>query len=219
LLVAVVLVGACLLNTPRRIAWYAERIPLLDFIVKNESLMIEYGHLYKEPEIGIFRSRFSREELKIIDSQRAIEAAKILDRFQEKALYQLFLKIYTPITDPFVHEARVHLFSRDHHFYRSYDTQHDPREYARHLTIAWNENRFMEKYFSSTLRKSGYTWSEEKLNLTRKHRLKDMDYKSLVSRNLITKISEGQIAVFLVILILGLILLIWHLGRQKSSRF
>jgi hypothetical protein len=76
----------------------------------------------------------------------------------------------------------------------------------------------MEKYFSNTLRQSNYIWSEEKLNLTRKHLLKDMVYKSWVSRNLITIFSEGQVAVFFVILILGLILVFWHLGKQKSSR-
>jgi hypothetical protein len=40
----------------------------------------------------------------------------------------------------------------------------------------------------------------------------------MVSKALVTEVREGQVAVFFMVLILGLILLNLHLGRQESSR-
>jgi hypothetical protein len=75
----------------------------------------------------------------------------------------------------------------------------------------------LEKYFSNTLRQSSYTWTEEKMTLARKHLLKDMAYNSLVSRGLITRVSEGQVAVFFASVILGLLLIYWYLGKHQTT--
>ena len=215
---AIALFGASLMNTPARIAWYAERIPRLAFLKQNESVMLEYGYHYDDPDIGKFRSRLPPEQLKKTDRQRATEAAEILDRYRDGPGYRKFLKIYTPVSDPFLHEARVHLFRRDIYFNTATRHKRNPEKYARHLTLAFRENQILEKYFAHTLRHSAYVWSAQKLALARKHLLRNEVYTSAVSKSLVTGISETQIGSFFVLLILGLTLLHWYLGKHRSTR-
>jgi len=214
---AVALFGASLSMTPPRIAWVSERIGWLDFLKRNESVLLEYGYLYEDPDIGIFRSRFAPQELKEIDRNRAVEAAKILNRFQEGHSYGTFLSLYTPISDPFVHEARVHLFRRDRYFNSAADCKNDADEYARRLNIAFRENQIMVKFFYNTLQHSSYVWTEENLSLARRHFLNDENYDSEVSQKLITRLSEAQVACFLIVFISGLILVHWYLGRAPED--
>jgi hypothetical protein len=214
---AVVLLGFSLLNTPELIGWYADRIPYLGFLKTNESVMAEYGYLYIDPDIGRFRSRFSPSELRQSDRTRAEEAAEILDRYQNKDEYKEFLKIYTPVSDPFVHEARVHLFSRDHYFRLPKDYKGNQEGYSTYLTIAFRENQIMETYFRDTLYNSAYVWSAEKLALAKKYLVHDIEYESRVSRKLITRVSKGQLGSFLILLIIGLALLDFYFSRSKSN--
>lgn len=216
---AAALFGASLMNTPDRIAWYAEQIPWLTFLKENESVMIEYGYLYDDPDIGIFRSRLSPAELKKSDRERATEAAEILCRFQDQTTYRLFLKNYSPVVDPFVHEAGVHLFTRDRNFAKSTKYRDNPEEYAKYLTGAFRENQIMEKYFTNTLQHSNYVWSADKINLARDNLVRDKIYESWVSRSLVTRVSEAQVGYFFAMLILWLSLLHWYLGKHKSTRF
>jgi hypothetical protein len=218
IIVAVVMLWASLLNTPSRIIWYAERVPFLAFLKHNDSVMLEYGYLYDNRATGIFRSRLSADELKSADQKRGKEVAGILDSFYRRDRYLEFLEIYTPINDPFVHEARVHLASRDYHFKKAVKYKDDPDKYARHLNIALRENQIMEKYFPQTLHHSSYVWSADKLAMAKEHLLMDWTRESMVSKALVTEVREGQVAVFFMVLILGLILLNLHLGRQESSR-
>jgi hypothetical protein len=214
---AVAILGSCLLITPPRIAWVAERIGWLEFLKYHDTVLLEYGYFYEDPDIGVFRSRFSPRTLKQTDRKRAVEAAKILNRYQDEHTYPTFLSLYTPITDPFIHEARVHLFRRDRHYDTAVKFENDPAEYAKRFTIALRENQIMEKYFYSTLQHSDYVWTEKKLALAQRHFLPDYFYDSRVSRDLITRVSEGQVACLFIILILGLILLHWYIG-EKSKR-
>jgi hypothetical protein len=216
-MVAVVLLGVGLMNTPARIHWYTERLPWLEFLERNESVMMEYGYLIEDEDTGIFRSRFSPAELRRTDRQRASEAAEILDRFRDRTTYEEFLRVYNPISDAFVHEARVHLYSRDVHASASAKNPDDPREFAEHLTVAFRENRIMEEYFTNTLRQSDYLWSEEQAALAQKHVLPDYRRKSWVSRHLITRFREGHVALFFGSLLTGLIILDWYLGRNKLA--
>ena len=214
---AVVLLGFSLLNTPELIGWYADRIPCLGLLKTNESVMAEYGYLYIDPDIGRFRSRFSPSELRQSDRTRAEEAAEILDRYQNRDEYREFLKIYTPVSDPFVHEARVHLFRRDHYFRLPKDFKRSQELYSTYLTIAFRENQIMETYFRDTLHHSAYVWSAEKLVLAKKHLKHDREYESRVSRKLITRVSKGQLGSFLVLLVIGLALLHFYSSRSKSN--
>lgn len=212
---AAAVLGGSLLMTPPRIAWISERIGFLEFLKYNDSVMLEYGYLYEDLEAGVFRSRFKPYELKQIDRIRAVEAAKILNRFQDEKLYPLFLRDYTPITDPFVHEARVHLFRRNRYFDTALDIGDNSKWYASCLTIALRENLIMEKYFCNTLKQSNYIWTEEQSVLARKHFLQDKFDDSPVSRDLITRVSEHQLTGFFMVLLPGLLVFRWYLGKDR----
>ena len=217
-MVAVFILGVSMLNTPERISWYAERVTFLSFLKKNESVMVEYGYAYKDPDIGIFRSRFSPKELNEVDRTRAKGAAVILGNYQEGIKYRQFLKTYTSLSDPFVHETVVHLFCRDSHLSSSTSYKEDTKKYAENLTVAYRENQILEKYFSHTLHHTPFVWSADTLSLAKRHLLRDKTYDSWVSRSVITRFKEGQVAVFFALLFIGLALVHWYLGAGKSSR-
>jgi hypothetical protein len=216
-IVAAAVLGSSLLTTPPRIVWISERTGFLEFLKHNDSVMLEYGYLYDDPEAGVFRSRFTPHKLKQIDRARAVEAAKILNKFQDEKLYPLFLRVCTPITDPFVHEARVHLFRRDRYFDNALKLGDNSKWYASCLTIALRENLIMKKYFQNTLKQSNYIWAEEQSVLAREHFLQEKFDDSLVSQDLITQVSEHQVAGFFMTLILGLMLFRWYLGKRPEG--
>ena len=216
LAVAAALMGACMLNTPARIAWYAERIPGLSYLKENESVMSEYGFRYNDPQIGIFRSRFSLPALEKTDRQRATEAAGILNIYQHRSTYLEFLSIYTPVSDPFLHEARVHLFSRDFSFMRAMEIGEKDERYAVLLTTAYRENQIMEKYFINTLLASDYGWPPNKVALAEKHVKQENVFVSWVSRHLITRFSQIQVGLFFGSLTLIFIFLNCFLERYDS---
>jgi len=218
-IVAVVLLCLSLINTPARIVWYSERFPFLTFLKKNNSVMVEYGYLYNDSDIGIFRSRLSPIELKQKDREQSKAAAAILDRFQDTATYQEFLKRYSPLTDSFLHEARVHLFGRDIHYSMTTKCENKQDKCARSFTIAFRENQILEKYFSKTLHQSTYAWSSEKSDWARNRRylLQDAIYDSKVSSSLITHLSEDQIACSSLLLVIALALLHWYLRKDKPK--
>ena len=71
------------LNTPARVAVWAPRLPGLAFLATNESTMMEYGHRYDAPDIGVFRSRLAPEELAREDATRAAAGAALLDAYRD----------------------------------------------------------------------------------------------------------------------------------------
>ena len=54
--------------------------------------MVEYGYRYLDPDIGVFWSRFSPEQLKKNDHLRGEEVAQILDRYIRGEGYGSFQK-------------------------------------------------------------------------------------------------------------------------------
>ncbi len=215
---ALSILGASLLVTPPRVAWVAERISWLGFLKYHDSVVLEYGYLYEDPEIGVFRSRFAPGKLKQMDRERAAEAANILDRYQDEHTYPAFLSLYSPITDPFVHEARVHLFRRDRYYNTAMNYENQLDEYARRLTIAWRENMIMEKYFSNTLQLSNYIWSDAKKALVQAHHRPNEVYDSWVSRGLFTQVREWQVVSFFIVLILVLCVIYWYSAKIPAGK-
>ncbi len=215
---ALSILGASLLFTPPRVAWVAEQISWLGFLKYHDSVVLEYGYLYEDPEIGVFRSRFAPGKLKQMDRERAVEAADILDRYQDEQTYPAFLSLYSPITDPFVHEARVHLFRRDRYYNTAMNYENQPDEYARRLTIAWRENMIMEKHFSNTLQLSNYVWSDEKKARVQAHHRPNEVYDSWVSRGLITQVREWQVVSFFIVLILVVFVIYWHRAKIPAGK-
>ncbi len=214
--VAVAYLGLCYLNTPDRIAWYTAQIPLLNFIDYNRSVMTEYGYLHGNAGAGLFRSRLTAEELRRLARDRAEEGAHILDRYREREQYREFLDIYTPVTDPFLHEARVHLFRRDIYLERARDAEEDDQR-RRQFTIAYWENRILEDYFGELLRASSYRWPAGSEVEIGEHVQTDQTYKSRVSQHLITAVSRQQVFWFFVSIVFGRLLLGGYFGRRAPG--
>ena len=149
--VALLLLGANLLNTPERFRF--------DFIEAQNDQMVEYGHLHRDPEIAVFRSRFSLQELARTDRERAGEAAAILDPYATAESYNDFLATYPAPVDPF-HQMRVRIFRRDR--YARVSDEHGAEEASREAGVAVRENQILEKYFAETLARSKLKWPGER---------------------------------------------------------
>ena len=214
--VAVAYLGLCYQNTPDRVAWYTSKIPLLNVIDHNRSIMTEYGFLHGNDGAGHFRSRFTAEELRRLDRDRAEAGARILDRYREREQYLEFLDIYTPVTAPFLHEARVHLFRRDMHLKWARNAEEDDQR-RRLFTTAYWENRILEDYFGELLRASSYGWPAALEAEIRAQVETDQTYESRVSRHLITEFSRQQVFWFFVSIVFGLLVLGGYLGRRAPG--
>ena len=213
---AILFLGASLLNTPARVAWYTERIPALKFLIENESMMFEYGHYYEDPEIGHFRSRLSPNELKRTDEERAIEAAAILNQYRNDSTYSDFLEKYTPVNHPFLHEARVHLFRRDRYIQEAEAEKGNEEIYQDRIMVAYRENLIMEKYFKNTFKRSNFVLPPEQLAYLEENHLPELHYGSAVSWQLVTKINEVQIMVGLFVVLLGIGIAYRYYGRETK---
>jgi len=216
-LAALLLFGFGLMNTPPRILLYADLIPSLHVFKHGGGVMAEYGYLYEDPEIGVFRSRLTAEALARNDAARGAEAAAILDRYQARESYAGMLERYTPINDPFVHEARVHLFRRDYYLAKAEEGGPTLERYREFLTIAYRENRIMEKYYPHTLGRSAYVFPPEKIAMLREQAL-DEPYDSNVGGQIITRLSEWQVAVLLALALLGLVIAERYFARRSRRQ-
>ena len=78
-----ILLGLCLSNTPQRVKSYTRLLPFLSFLQKEEA-MSEFKFRHEDPEIGVFFSRLTIEELATTDRERAEEYARILTEWQQK---------------------------------------------------------------------------------------------------------------------------------------
>ncbi len=214
---AVLFLGASLLNTPARVAWYTERVPALKFLIKNESMMFEYGHFYRDPEIGHFRSRLSPEELEQTDRERAEEAAAVLNQYRNDSTYSDFLIKYTPVSDPFLHEARVHLFRRDRYMQEAEENKENEEIYRDRIMVAYRENLIMEKYFTHTFRRSNFVLPPEQLAYLEENHLPELHYGSGVSWRLVTETNEFQIMTGLFAVLLGLGFVYVYFGRERKA--
>jgi VanZ family protein len=202
------------LNTPQRIAWYASEIPAISFLLDSKSMMVEYGYLYQDEEIGIFRSRFSPDELKRLNAQRGIEVAGILDEYIRGKGYRQFLSRFTVPRDAYAHEAGVHLFRRNRYFDRAQKSNTDQ---GVQFNIAYRENQILSRYFPEAISKSGHSWSEELEQKARNHARETTRYDSPVSAGIITRLSERQVISLFSTMILVLLVLGFFTGRNSKT--
>ena len=213
---ALAYLGLCHLNTPDEIAWYTATYPSLALFDMNRSTMIEYGYLHGNAETGFFRSRLTLEELRRLDPKRASKGARILDGYRGKQRYREFLESYTPVSDPFLHEVRVHLFRRDVYLERARNAD-EIDEQRRFYSIAYWESRILENYFGEIVRASSYQWPTELKAEIKDNANTELAYTSKVSHHLITAYSRAQAFWFFLCIVLGLLLLGRYFGNRASG--
>lgn len=189
--------------------FYAYRPDLFLF----DEVMTEYGHLHTDPEVGTFKSRLGREDLLSADELRVKEIASKMRRFGKDTGYNFFLRRYTPISDPFVHEFRVRLFRRDRNFQESRNHRNTPAETARLATIAFREQQLLEHWFGNSMRASNRDWSAERRAEMEALALPG-PYHSPVSNQIITWCTEAQAKTVFGTLVL--VVIIW--GRYDVAR-
>ncbi len=209
------LLGICLSNTHERAEWYAERVPFLSFLQNNPSVMAEYGYRHVDPEIGVFFSRFSPEQLKEVDRVRGPEAAAIINRWHDPRRYPEFLETITPYVDALAHEMRVRVFRRDR--YRGEARAHEPGdpEFAYAVTVAYREHRIMQDHFPVTLEHSRYLMDESYVQYLRDHQIPDYPYVSAVSAHLITRWREWELWMAILVGVLVLQAVNWYYGQRE----
>jgi hypothetical protein len=151
----ILLLGLCASNTPQRVARYAERIPGLSFLIKEEP-MSEFTLKHRDPEIGVFYSRLTLEGLYKEDLDNSAHYGQILREWKDRS-YAEFLSQHHPLIHAFLYEMRVHLFRRDR---RLQEGRRAGSIKARKnaLFVSYKENLILEKYFGRTLEFSTYRW-------------------------------------------------------------
>ena len=214
LTIQLLLIACCMLNTPQRIVWYTSKIPALSYLQQKENLMVEYGYRHQDPKIGVFYSRFILEQLRQIDSERGAQAAAELDRLQNPADYTQFIKLYSPLKDPFLHEVRVHIFRRDQ-FLAAALALPLTEESTAACQIAYSENQILEHYFRKTIGRSRCLLPPEQRILLAACAPQNGAYESKVSAGLITSFRERPVWYVLIILILCL-LAVESAARRKA---
>lgn len=178
-----------------------------------DEVMTEYGFLHTTPGVGTFKSRFSEEDLLSADDMRALNVASKMRRFGKDSDYDFFLRRYTPISDPFVHEFRVRLFRRDRNYQESQNSRNSSAERVRHATIAFREQELLEHWFGHSLRASERDWSPMRRAAMERAALPG-PYHSLVSDQIITWCTRTQAQLVLG----GLVLVAIIAGRYDVAR-
>ena len=215
--VCLLVLGLCVSNTPQRVAWYTKKIPWLSFLQKEEP-MSEFGYKYKDSEIGSFKSRINPDILHKEDKNKGEEYAQILNQSVKKN-YNEFIREYNPISNPYLHELRIHIFRRDQHFKKGRATS-NLNEKKESYFVAYKENLILEKYFTQSIKDSVYAWDENKI--TEVENLIDPSefYESPVSANLFTSFSEKTmwVAIFAIISILIAINIFLSLKEKQKNQ-
>lgn len=209
-----VLLGLCTSNTPPRVRSYTNLFPFLSFLEKQEP-MNELKFKHKDPEIGVFFSRLSFEDLTRTDTHRAEEYGAIFKEWSAKK-YGDFLVHFPGYARPFLHEMRVHIFRRDRRFSlaKKADNQKDREE---NLFIAYKENLILEKYFGKTLLKSPHKWQN-----TRPKQIEvEIDttpfYRSPVSAVKHIPLEEKTLWGVILMIVIALVYLNIQISRQQKN--
>lgn len=211
-----VLFGLCFSNTPDRVHSYTKLMPFLSFL-RNEEPMNELIHKHKDPEIGVFFSRLTVDELKKIDRERAEEYGRIFEEWKAKK-YLDFLIYFPGYARPFLHEMRVHVFRRNRRFRFANEAAAEKMR-KENLFIAYKENLILEKYFGNTLLKSPYKWPYRKIERIGKEIDIGQFYRSPVSAASPVPLKEKTLWAIILPLIIALVFLnIWVSRKQDSPQ-
>ncbi len=184
--VQLLLLALCFSNTPAAVNFYTVHLPFLSYLKSKENMMADYGHRHETKE-GIFFSRFDLDELPAVDERKAQEAGSVLRSLKEGSPYLDLIKRYSPLSDPFIHEALVRLFRRDEYAGRGIRGEPAP------CAASFHEEAILEKYFQKTLHSSGAALSHEAKKALKGCADLANIYRSPVSGNLITRFSLREV--------------------------
>lgn len=200
LIASLLLLGLCMSNTQSRFSYYKNQVSFLSNFHEERGMVQDYGHIINDPEIGIFYSRFTREELESIDKYSAKITRKplVLSGLSPPEFRNL-LDAYSPRTFPFLRELKLHAILRDGNFDLASKAGAGRRQGF--LTAAYRENQILLKYYGDTLRRTVYIWPRGRA-VKIENRIKPKErYESPANTRLVTEFSEKGIwtAIFLVI--------------------
>jgi hypothetical protein len=195
------LLGASLLNTSARVASLARVAPAL---AAQDAGMVDYGALHQLLGAGEFPSRLEAGAWARADAARAneggaalaenVRAQALAPRDAELSPYETFLAEHTAVSDPFLHELRVHLFRRDRYVETADAHRDDDAWRARDMTVAVRENAFLERFALRTLAAGQLAWSE-----TERAERSALDlgtpYRSRVAEAVVTRVRERDVAI------------------------
>ncbi len=153
----------------------------------------DFGHTTTDPGIGSFNSAFTTVDLAQIDLSRGREAAAMIDA-DEDTTYSNFLKQHTSRNDPYVHEARVHIFRRDKYLVRMRTEADTLETRLKFMHVAVMENRILEKYFPTLCSASSRRrWTDLKTQLEGELAANQAllpNYESAVGKRMITSFDS-----------------------------
>jgi len=210
------LIGLCLTNTPTMVARYAPLLPGGDLLASSHNPMAEYGYRHEVDGVGVFFSRLTLAELAAEDRARGAEVGGIVDDWKHR--YSAFLDTWSVADDPFTYELRIHLFSRDRTLGKARQREFTGADAVEQVTVAWFENRLIERVFPSSLAHSSYRWPPR---LERRlESLHDPDHRfvSAAGSHLITVASQPVVLGVIGALVVALLVADRLLGRYDRGR-
>jgi hypothetical protein len=199
----VALLTLCLSATPARIDRLTPFFPGLANAGGNIDAICEYGYHHTLDSKTAFRSRLTLSELAQEDATGSAEVATMLDR--SRGAYETFLNEVSPVSDPFLYEARVHLFARYRNLARARILASDSTAYADRMTIAFRENLILERYFGETLARSSFEWKKGLRERVATAHIPEAPFTSNVASHLITAVSESTLRGLMLIALFTLI--------------
>ncbi len=207
------LLSAVLSATPARLAALPDHWP----VPRLDEAPVEYGYSVQGPDGLHFVSRFSGEQLRMIDAVRGEEVGVRLQAYAGEEGYRLFLAHYPPSRDPFAHELRVHLFRRDRYWQRARAARSDPEQHDRLITIAFREQEILERYFARALQASGQDWPPD-LRERACARVRPGPYRSPVSAHLVVWAPESLVRVLPLIGLMAFLLWVRYVEARENKR-
>ncbi len=172
----------------------AARVPVLQFLWNNPSVISEYGYRHDLPGTGVLFSRLTMTELERRDRGEGAATGAVLRRERITVCPREFRAAHPGCSEPHLREAGDHLIRRDHYFQTAWQYEpSDPDRFAVHLRIAAGENRILERVFPETLDGAGVRWPVARVEICGRHADPDRPYESPVGNHLITRFSEGQL--------------------------
>jgi hypothetical protein len=170
---------------------------------------------HRDPEIGVFLSRLSLEDLEKMDEERAEEYGAIFTEWSSKKFGE-FLLNFPGYARPFLYEMRVHIFRRNRRFSLAKKAD-NKKERDENMFIAYKENLILEKYFGKTLQKSPYRWQNERSLQIEKEIDTTRFYKSPVGAIAQIPLEEKALWGIILLIIISLVYINTRLFRQKRS--